>query len=94
MSARNLHDPVEHRADPDVIERSDAEAADEIGEVALERVEVEVQSTLVAGEHEYRFGEELRIVAREREQQQDQQFAQLRPELADHAEVEEVDLLS
>src|SRR5437764_26616 len=94
VSVRNLHDPVEHRADSEVIERSDAKAADEIGEVALERIEVKVHSRLVAGEHEYRFGEERRIVAREREQQEDQQLTQLRPELTDHAEIEEVDLLS
>ena len=94
MRRRDADHPVEHRADLDVLQRRDVEALDELGEVALERLHVDVGAAVVAAEHQHRLGEELRVVPREREQQDDQQLARLGPELADHAEVEQHDLLA
>ena len=93
MAAGDLQDPVEHRSDLDVAQRTDSEPLDEIREVAFHRPQIELGPAVLAREQEDRLGEKLRVVAREGEQKQDQDLAHLGPELAHHPQVEQVDLV-
>jgi hypothetical protein len=76
------------------VKRLGTEAVDERGEITFEGFEVEIGATLLARHHQHCFGEELRVVAGEGKQEQDQHFSQLRPELPHHPQIEEVDLLA
>ena len=77
---------------PSWISFSDLPCTDSIRPVSSRERKPRHQSS-VAGEHQHRLREEPGVVPCECEQEQDQQLAQLRTELADHAEVEQVDPL-
>ena len=60
-------------------------------EIRLQGLHVDVGRLLVR-EHQHHLGKEVRVLAQEREQQEEDELAQARLDLADHAQVEEVDL--
>src|SRR5438067_1158576 len=67
------------------------EAAEQDGEVALEPADVEIGRRRLAGEQHDDLRQETCVLAPEREQQEEDELAHVRVDIADHAEVEEVD---
>ena len=92
MTGRDLRDLLDHRAELDVGQCCVPVRAEQVAELALERLRV-VGCRRRAAEHQHHVGEERDVLLPEREQEQHDQLAHLRRHLADHAEVEEVDAL-
>ena len=89
---RDLDEPFEHRVEADLTEGAVPEALEKRGELELEPGQVDVRHIILA-EHEHRLGEKARVLAPEGEHEHEHELSHLWRELADHAEVKEIDLV-
>ena len=90
VAERDLGHLLQHRPELDVLERRAAVLGHQRADLLAERVDVQVAPIDRAGQHQRDVGEEPDVLLPERHQQQHHLLAHLGADLADHAEVQEV----
>ena len=91
MANGDLGDLLQDRPELDVLQRDVPGLGHDLTDLLLELRQVDVGPLVLAGEHQRHVGEERDVLLPEGQQQQHQVLADLRPDLADHPEVQEVD---
>ena len=93
MADGDLGDLLEDRTELDVLQREVTVLRHEVPQLLLERRQVDVAALILAGQHQHDVAKERDVLLPEGHQQEHQELPDLRSELPDHAEVQEVDLV-